>query len=93
MDCRMISMEATPNQMHLFIEGSTILAPNKIIGKKTFIAPTAQSLQYTAIFNIIQGIICLNTQAILDKEIDKDLNASIVILKRGMLARGRICPA
>ncbi|MEM0147944.1 MAG: hypothetical protein QW139_02905, partial [Candidatus Micrarchaeaceae archaeon] len=75
MDCRMISMDATPNQMHLFIEGSTILAPNKIIGKKTFIAPTAQSLQYTAIFNIIQGIICLNTQAILDK--DRKINKAI----------------
>ena len=33
MDCRIISMEVMPDHVHLFIEGSPILTPNKIIGE------------------------------------------------------------
>ncbi|MEM4097684.1 MAG: IS200/IS605 family transposase [Candidatus Micrarchaeaceae archaeon] len=33
MNCRIISMEVMPDHIHLFIEGSPILTPNKIIGE------------------------------------------------------------
>lgn len=32
LDCRVISLEVMPDHVHLFIEGSPTLTPNKIIG-------------------------------------------------------------